>query len=304
MPFVFLGYLISIIFRFLLILANSWQSILAFISIERFSKLRDAPRDAIISTSTKKRGKGFGLHQTMDTAGAIFGSILALILFWKFEFDFKKIVLVAGSISILSLIPLFLVKEKKIKPIKKSLKKGIKNLNKKLKYFIFVSSIFILGNFGLYMFLILQAKETTGSTTTGLILYIIFNITWAIFTIPFGNLSDKIGRKKVLMIGYILFFILSIGFIFQKGIIYLTILFILYGLVYAITQSNQKAFVSDLSGKMKGTAMGFYSSITGIINIPAGLIAGYLWDISPKTMFIYISTVALISIIFLSFVKE
>jgi len=304
MPFVFIGYFLSVIFRFILAVSTSWQYILGFVSLERLGKLRDAPRDAVISVSTERRGRGFGIHQMMDTTGGVLGSIIVLFLFWKFSLGFKTIIIIAGAISAFSLIPLFFVKEPKTKSIRRNLFTSIKHLDKKLKYFIFVTSVFTLGNFGLYMFLILRAKEITGSITTALFLYVLFNIVWATLTIPFGNLSDKIGRKKVLMIGYVLFFALALGFIFQDGIIYLGFLFLIYGLVYAITQSNQKAYASDLSGKMKGTAMGFYHSVIGVVNIPAGIIAGILWDIGYQTMFIYVSVVAFIAIVLLGFVKE
>jgi len=302
--FVFLGYLISIISRFLLFLANSWQAILMFISLERFGKLRDPPRDAIIIESTHHRGKWFGIHQMMDTSGGIIGTFLVLILFWKLNLDFKSIIFIAALISAISLIPLIFVKEIKTKPVKRGLLEGIHKLDKKLKYFIFVTSVFTLGNFGLYMFMLMMAKQITNSTLIPLALYILFNLCFALFVIPFGRLSDKIGRKKILILGYVLFFGVALFLLFCNNLLGLIILFAAYGLVYAITNSNQKALASDLSGDMKGTAMGFFHSVIGIVNIPAGIIAGILWDINPRVMFWYISAIALISVIFLLFVKE
>ncbi len=302
--FIFLGYLISVISRFLLVMAGSWQQITTLLSIERFGKLRDAPRDAIISVSTKKRGRGFGFHQMMDTSGGVIGTLIVLLLFWKLNFEFVRIIFIAAAISILSLIPLFFVKEPKMKKSKKNLFEGFKKMNRKLKYFIFVSSVFTLANFGMYMFLILRAKEITGSVAFALGLYILFSLAYAVFAVPFGSLSDRVGRKKVLLVGYTLFLIVSLAFTNSINIFSLSLLFILYGVVYAIVTSTQRAFVSDLSGNMKGTALGFYHGIIGLVNIPAGLIAGILWDIHYSIMFWYVSVVALISIIFLLFVKE
>ena len=304
MPFVFFGYLLSVIFRFLLIIANSWQAVISFVGLERIGKLRDAPRDAIIAVSTKKRGRGFGLHQAMDTAGGIIGTIIVILLFWNFTINFKLIILIAAGISSLSLVPLFFVKDRQTKKSKEGLFKGIKNLNKKLKYFIFVASIFTIANFGLYMFLLLRARDITGSIIYALAIYLLFNIVWASLSVFFGNLSDKIGRKRVLMMGYSLLVAVGLGFAYFSNIILIIIMFILYGSVYAITQSNQRAFVSDLSGKMKGTALGFYQAIIGIVNILAGIVAGILWNINFNIMFIYIAAVAFVSTILLIFVKE
>lgn len=304
MPFVFLGYLTSVVFRFLLALSNSWELIITFTSLERFGKARDAPRDALIADSTKNRGKGFGIQQMLDTSGAILGSLLALLILWKLNLGFKTIIIIAGIVSAISLIPLFFVREPKTKPEDGTLFAGIHLLDKRLKYFIFVASIFALANFGLYFFLLLRVRELTGSIVTAVGLGVLFNFIWAFFTIPFGNMSDRIGRKKVLLSGYILFVFVALGFALLKDFSSLVILFIAFGFVYAITQANQRALVADLSNSHKGTAQGFYQFLTGIVTIFAGIIAGFIWDVSPEAMFFYLAGVAAISVVLLMFVKE
>ena len=302
--FVFLGYLISIVFRFFLLIAGTWQQVIAFVSFERFGKARDAPRDAIISDSTKRKGHGFGLQQMMDTSGAVIGTLFVLFLFWKFTPEFKDVILIASVIGAFSLVPLFFIKEPKAKKSRRNLLKGIGFLGKDLKYFIFVASVFTLANFGLYMFLLLRAEELSGNFVVPIAMYALFSFSYAVFSIPFGNLSDKIGRKKVLFIGYILFTLLTLGFVFVSNLMVFALLFAIYGLVFAITKPSQVAFVADLSNDMKGTAFGLYHFATGAITIPAGLIAGILWNISYSLMFYYLAAVSLIAVLFLIFVKE
>lgn len=303
-PFVFFGYAFSSIFRALLVLANSWRSILVFVSLERIGKLRDAPRDAIIAHSVKKRGRAFALHQSLDTTGGIIGTLIVIFLFWFFGFGMRTIIIVASLVSLFSLVPLFFVKDPKTPKFREHLWKGIKQLDGRLKYFIFASVVFTLANFGLYFFLILRAQQITGSVVLSLALYAVFNLSYAVFAVPFGKLSDKVGRKHVLFLGYVLFLVAIAGFMIAFDFEYLTLIFVVYGLVYAIVQSNQKAYAADLAGKMKGTALGLYSAAVGIITIPAGLIAGVLWDVNPLTMFYYIFAVGLVSLVLLYFVKE
>jgi len=299
--FVSSGYLTSAAFRLLLSFSRAWQHILVFSSLERVGKgLRTAPRDAIIADSMpRERGRGFGVHRTLDTSGAILGSVVVFILFWFLGFGFNSIIFVAAILAFLSLIPLRSVKEGKRKPQDVAFRIGLKTLPGHLRLFIIISSVFALGNFS-YMFFILRTQGLfTGSLSIGvpILLYVLFNVFYAIFAIPFGSLSDRIGRKKVIISGYLLFSLTSLGFALFNSLTAFIVLFILYGMVYAMIDGNQRAFVSDLSSReLRATALGTFHTATGLVALPASLIAGLLWQVTPDIAFIYGSAASLISV--------
>ncbi len=301
--FVSSGYLTSAVFKLLLSFARIWQHIVLFAGLERVGKgLRTAPRDAIISDSMPlQRGKGFGIHRAFDTSGAILGSAVAFVLFWVLGFNFRSIIFAAALLSLLSLIPLYFVKEKKRESQDINFRMGLRGLPRSLKLFIFVSGVFALANFS-YMFFVLRAQKFfTGRLSIGIpiLLYVLFNVFYALLAVPFGKLSDRIGRKKVLVSGYLLFSLTSFGFAFFNSLTAFIILFALYGMVYAIIDGNQRAFVSDLSsGELRATALGVFHTVIGLVALPASLIAGFLWqNISSGATFIYGSITGIISVV-------
>ena len=291
--FVFGGYLISSVFKFFLALSKIWPQAVAFASAERIGKgLRSAARDAIIAESMDKdRGKGFGIHRMVDTLGAVFGSLAVFFMYQFFNTGFKTIILAAAILSLISLVPIFFVRGSERKPNNATLKFGFKNLPRSLKLFVLVSGIFSLGNFS-YMFFIMRAQQAfTGksSVTMPLLLYVFFNIFYAVFAVPLGIASDKFGRKKILAFGYLLFSLVCLGFAFFTSLPWLVALFVFYGITNAAIDGNQRAFISDLAlPEVKGTALGTFHTVTGLMALPAGLIAGIFWaSVGPQAVFIY-----------------
>jgi MFS family permease len=313
--FVISGYLTSAIFKLLLAFSRIWQHILLFASFNRVGKgLRTAPRDAIIADSMPEaRGKGFGIHRALDTSGAIFGGMAALLLYWFLEFNFNLIIFIAALIAFTSLSPLYFVKEGKREPQGISLQISLKKLSKPLSIFITVATLFALANFT-YMFFILKAEvafmrlmPVKESIALAILLYVLFNIFYAVFAIPFGTLSDRIGKGGVLTFGYLLFAFTCLGFAFSESLPAFLVLFPLYGVVYAVVDGNQRAFIGDLStDELRATALGTFHTMIGIMTLPSSLIAGFLWNLTPthSLTFLFGSVVSIVAVMLFILLKS
>jgi len=302
--FISAGYLISSVFRLFLSFSKTYKQAVILSGLERIGKgLRTAARDAIIAESAgTQRGKGFGIHRAFDTSGAILGSIVAFLLSGVFGFGFNLVILIAGIIAFVSMVPLRFVKESKGQPLVWQ-KISLRGLPKSLKLFIVVAGVFALGNFS-YMFFIIRAQHAfTGRLSVGMpiLLYVLFNIFYAVFAIPFGSLSDRIGRRKVIVLGYLLFSLTSFGFACFHSLPELVILFALYGIAYAAIEGNQRAYASDLAPEqLKATALGAFHTTMGLMALPASLVAGFLWQsVALSATFIYGGVLGFISVLLL-----
>jgi MFS family permease len=316
-PFAFLGYSISSLAKLFFPFVTSWTQLLILRPLERVGKgIRDAPRDALIAASSKAevRGKAFGFHRTMDTFGAFLGVFLAFVLFWFWKFEFKPILLISAVISFLALFPFIWVKETPsgnyLKEIT-SFRISLKSLPPSFRRFLIVTILFALGNFT-YMFFILRAKNffqpfysSRLATAIPILLYCWFNMVYALFSLPGGILSDIIGRRRTLRIGYFIYSISCLGFVFVRTLAGFIILFAVYGISFALVEGNQRAFASVfVEENLRGTALGTFHMAISICALLANVFAGILWNYNPQLTFSYGALLGLVAGITIGSVGE
>ncbi len=309
-PFAFFGYSLSSVAKLFFPLVSSWTQLLILRPLERIGKgIRTAPRDAIIASSAKVevRGKAFGFHRAMDSFGAFLGAFLAFVLFWFLKFEFKPILLIAALISFLALIPFIWVREKVTDTYpkdKSSFRISLIKLPPSFKRYLMVAVVFALGNFT-YMFFILRAKDVFQplfpsrlAMAIPILLYCWFNIVYALFSLPGGMLSDRIGRRRTLKIGYFIYSLSCLGFALTRTLTSFIILFALYGISFALVIGNQRAFASDfVEENLRGTALGTFHTAIGISTLIASIFAGILWTYSPQLTFSYGAVLGLVAAI-------
>jgi MFS family permease len=304
--FVWAGYLFGSLSRIGYALSTTWQHLVPFRILDRSGKIRSAPRDAIIAdiSSKKDRGKNFGMLRAMDNLGAVCGIIVCILLFKTL--GYRKLFLLAAIPSIIGILLIVsFIKEKK--PISEKAYKGLslKDLDKNFKWFLLLSSFFSLGSFS-YSFLLIYAKEFGFEVSFVPVLYLIFTAVASVFSIPFGRLSDKIGRKQVLALSYLLWGGVCLGFILARSYVSVILTFVLYGMHKGSLLPVQKTFVSELAPEgFKASALGGFQMVIGLCALPASFIAGLLWDQIGIFVPLYFSLgLTALSIVMLFFVKE
>lgn len=276
------GYLVSAIAKPLIGLSRTWPNVLTARVLDRLgSGFRSAPRDALIASSVAEedRGRAFGLEGFGDNLGAFLGPLLAVLLFTSFHFDIRSIFYVAIIPGLLAFMLILAVAEQ---PAAISAKSRIdidfRQFPKRYWKYLLVTALFGLGNSS-NSFLILHTREIGASFTATILIYAGFNLMAALVSYPAGSLSDKWGRRNLLVLSFVVFFAAYLGFAVARSMAVIAILFVFYGLFQGIFRSVGKAFASDfVPDHLRASGIGWYSTTVGLLQLVASIVAGLLWD--------------------------
>jgi len=310
-PLILYGYGLSTLTRPIVAIATGWAGVLVYRFIDRIGKgIRTAPRDAIIAESTEEGnlGKAFGFHRAMDTCGAIVGPAIAIAVLYLYGHSYPSEPLPAEAVKgaekafrtlfWLSMIPglaavalIILFVKEKAHPASSEHPKSLfrhSMLNSDFRKFLIVVGVFTLGNSS-NAFLILKMQDAGAGMLNITVLYLLFNAVYSAASLPAGMAADRFGKKRMILGSYILFALIYSGLAFSKTQTSVWALLIAYGIFMGISEGIQRAFVATLlSNNSIGTGYGIYHTLTGLITLPASLIAGLLWDrIGPQATFLF-----------------
>jgi MFS family permease len=313
------GYAISALAKPFFYIAHSWGMVAAARWGDRVGKgIRTAPRDALVADSVdpKQRGLAFGFHRAADTAGAMLGLVIALVVVWLMqsadatlhESTFRTLVLVSLVPAVLAVLSLALgARDVAVTKQRPAPKFAFRSLGKPFMIFIFIVGLFTLGN-SADAFLVLRAQER-GLTVLGVLgMLITFNLVYTLISTPAGSLSDRIGRRKLIIGGWLAYAAIYLGFGLAQTGWQIWALYALYGVYYGMAYGTATAMVADLvPDTVRGTAYGTYNAMLGFLAFPASLIAGVLWQgaggwpgFGPSAPFLFGGALALIAAVLMA----
>jgi MFS family permease len=314
------GYGISALFKPFFYFASTWGMVAGVRWADRVGKgIRTAPRDALVadSASSEMRGLAFGFHRAMDTAGALIGILIAGLVVWLTQKNalnlarstFQTIVLVSLVPALLAVLTLiFGAKDVAVSGQRAAPKFSLRSLGKPFNIFLVIVSIFTLGN-SADAFLVLRAQNL-GVTVLGvLVILAVFNLIYTLVSTPAGRLSDRIGRRRLIIGGWLVYSVIYFGFALARSSWQIWVLYAAYGLYYGLAYGSANALVADLVPEnMRGTAYGTYNAVIGLLAFPSSFIAGILWQgiggwngLGPSAPFFFGGGLALIATLLMVF---
>ena len=312
-PFVLSGYSASVVSKIVIAFSSLWGLVFVGRVIDKFGKgLRTGARDALLldASNEKNRGLVFGVHRSMDSAGAVVGPLIALGLLAAFHNDIRKILYIAVVPSLIGVVLISFVREtKRTKKVSTTPmpKLRFKTLPRELKIFLIASGLFALGNSS-DSFLILRSKNLGLSLSLVVLAYIVYNIVYTAASVPAGIVADKIGPKRVYIVGVMIYVIVYTGFALNRSTAGIWGLFAVYGLYIALTDGVSKALVGQyINKKEAGSIYGLLQTITSIGILLASIIGGILWStVGPWATFAFgaiSAALALLVFLFAAYIR-
>jgi len=304
-----IGYFLSAVGKPLMGVATAWSGVLGGRFLDRLGAgFRSAPRDALIASSVPEeyRGRAFGLEGIGDNLGAFLGPLLAVLLFLSFHFKIRWIFFVAIVPGLLAFLMVLMVHDRPVLVAAKSkIDVNVREFPTGYWKYLSVIAIFELGNSS-NSFLILQTKSIGASFVVTVLIYAGFNLMAALISYPAGSISDRWGRRNILLASFVIFCVAYLGFAKTTNVIAIAVLFIFYGLFQGIFRSVGKALASDfVPERLRASAVGWYSAVVGLLGLVASIVAGLLWDrVGHAAVFYYGAIFAIAGSIGLLFIPE
>jgi len=323
----FIGYALSTLAKPFMLIVSTWGPVMGIRFADRFGKgIRSAPRDALVGDSCdeSERGKAFGFHRAMDTSGAVLGLVIAALVIFlvqgevlSLQTDAYRWLVILGVVPAFIALFFFIFIHEPPKQICVTSEAGSMDADSvrspatsaftgRFRLFLVILFVFTLGNSS-DAFLILRAQNLGNNVFYIVLMLIVFNAVYALISLPAGSLSDKLGRKKIIALGWTVYALVYLGFAFFNESWMVWALWAFYGVYYGLAEGVARALVVDLVPEdRRGTAFGAYHGVVGITLLPASLIAGWLWQaVSPAAPFYFGAALAVLAVIGLMiFIRE